>query len=121
MEVWIRTQDKYGLKLCNSVFIGDAGDMYRIYTCDRTNYKYSESNEWTLGFYKTKEKALQVLDEIQNLLLQSNRVFVNKKTNNFDLEKLKPILNGINAVVADKDIKIESININTIVYQMPEK
>lgn len=126
MKIWIRTQDKEMLTKIEDVsFIKDSQTNAYVILTTKTSiptwHHLHYGGAIILGAYKTKERALQVLDEIQNLLIKSNRIFVNKKINDFDLEKLKPILNGIDVVVADKDTKIASINTNTIVYQMPEK
>ena len=53
-----------------------------------------------VALYKTKERALQVLDEIQNLL--SGKVFVKKSK-------------------TDNELDVRPINRECIVYEMPEK
>ena len=65
MELWIRIQDKDALRKINT------GLYLREDLSD-----YAEGNVWfivssgdKLGEYKTKERALEVLDEIQNFML----------------------------------------------------
>lgn len=58
MELWIRSQDKTFLKKVNTIGIVEGQDFYFI----------SENITTDLGKYKTKERALEVLGEIQNML-----------------------------------------------------
>ena len=61
MELWIRSQDKMKLVKVNYCYIMDQQDHFTIIgeTIDSGPI---------VGIYKTKERALEVLDEIQNLL-----------------------------------------------------
>ena len=65
MELWIRSQDKKTLTKINDIRLKE-------FNLDEivANYKTTSlgSNEYEkLGTYKTKERALEVLDEIQDL------------------------------------------------------
>ena len=55
MDFWIRTQDKECLTKVNHLY---------IYNCD-----IKQQNDITLGIYKTKERALEVLNEIHQRLI----------------------------------------------------
>lgn len=57
MELWIRSQNKGALLKAN--IIGNTDGVIK---------NYSEHNQTTLGEYKSSERALEVLDEIQNIL-----------------------------------------------------
>ena len=63
MNLWIRSQDK--MKLVNNcnLYISDA--IKDEYVIEDLNNKYLK-----LGTYKTKSRALEVLDEIQQLLVE---------------------------------------------------
>lgn len=66
MELWIRSQDKEKLIKCNDIAIStDSEDGktigYKIVGYFDKNTEYED-----LGIYETKERALEVLDEIQN-------------------------------------------------------
>lgn len=63
MELWIRSQDKDMLLKVRSLLIDD--DNYDIYTQD---YVGNNLVTYTLGRFKTKERVLEVLDEIQRLI-----------------------------------------------------
>ena len=58
MNLWVRTQDKRILQKVNNIFLDANYENKRIVTYDGDNTK--------LGTYETKERALEVLDEIQN-------------------------------------------------------
>ena len=61
MELWIRSQDKMKLVKVNYCYIMDRQDHFTIIgeTIDSGPI---------VGTYATKERALEVLDEIQNLM-----------------------------------------------------
>ena len=59
MELWIRSQDKERLMKATDI---------RIYYAKKENIWVIEDCD-DLGYYQTKERALEVLDEIQNILM----------------------------------------------------
>lgn len=59
MELWIRSQEKTRLVKCNNIL---------AYQFDDETYGIQVNNDCFVGEYKTKERALEVLDEIQYLL-----------------------------------------------------
>lgn len=68
MDLWIRTQNKKALIKVNELFIVKSYKDYMI-----TNYPMDYPNDdvnggLNLGIYKTKERALEVLDEIQEYI-----------------------------------------------------
>lgn len=83
MELWIRSQDRTFLRKVNTIGIVEGRDFWSI----------DENLTVSFGKYKTKERALEVLTEIQNMLYAGL-----KATNNNQLA-----------------------GTTTIVYQMPEK
>ena len=60
MELWIRSQDKTQLAQITGLLLND--NEIRGFTNYHQNY-------YELGTYKTKERALEVLDEIQEAKL----------------------------------------------------
>lgn len=72
MELWIRSQDKMNL-----VKVRQASVNYQNNKQIIANYipeLYENSGEYyeLLGTYKTKERTIEVLDEIQNYILLPN-------------------------------------------------
>ena len=68
MELWIRSQDKRILQKVDSIYLNANYDNRRICTNDSRDY------ESDLGEYKTKERALEVLDEIQDILIDYEKM-----------------------------------------------
>lgn len=107
--MWVRTQDKMQLVKINEIHIKvDEDGFVGIWVDDK-----KESLKYFLGTYKSKERALEVLDEIQNLLIPKvilNTYSVENKETAYSKELvIEPIIN---------DIKVQN-NVNMF-YQMPE-
>lgn len=70
MDLWIRSQDRKRLTVISDlrIYYAEQEDVWVIEDCD------------DLGYYKTQERALEVLDEIVNALL-------NKWANNVKYEE----------------------------------
>lgn len=104
MNLWVRSQDKENLILIkNPICVYD----------NKIIYKESASYIITIAEYKTKERALEVLDEIQNIL---NPKYI------LDTSSIKPdgdswVENGIIMQKYNANAKIEELS--TFVYQMP--
>ena len=92
MELWIRSQSKETLVKVNEVYINEA----KI----KANYKgyYGGCDYRILGEYKTEERALEVLDDIESLLCGNTR----------DAGLVKGI--GVN-----------SKNAQNLIYEMPKE
>ena len=109
MDLWIRSQDKRILQKVDNIYLNANYDNRRICTNDSRDY------ESDLGEYKTKERALEVLDEIQNIL---------KPKYILDSSSIKPngdswVENGVIMQNYNANAKIEELS--TCVYEMPEK
>ncbi len=107
MYLWIRSQDKEKLLKVNDIAI----EMNMIYGYFDKNTEYE-----LLGTYNSKERALEVLDEIQNILKAKFMVRMDGNLKNIekflDISNFSYIQSHENA-----DIKI----INTYVYEMPKE
>lgn len=66
MGLWIRSQDKRILQKVDNVYLNANYENKRICTNDSRDY------ESDLGEYATKERALEVLNNIQYWLIQVN-------------------------------------------------
>lgn len=104
MELWIRSQDKEVLQKITSLFVNDDGYIF--------SYDYINSNEVFLGKYKTKERALEVLDEIQDILKPKLII----KNEGRDYVGLDGVVYRTNLVTnTNTDIQ----QLSTYVYEMP--
>lgn len=65
MELWVRDQTKTGLYKIDNVYIHEDEDKTIHIWTDGIN-KYLK---YYLGGYKSKERALKILDEIQNTII----------------------------------------------------
>lgn len=65
MNLWVRSQDKGSLVCVKNIFIIELSGKYHFFIDGDYN-----SN---LGSYKTKERALEVLDEIQLMDFSNNK------------------------------------------------
>ena len=76
MELWIRSQDREDLVKVNALWIMDNQIWMEVPFYD--NHKKLgltvTSNNHRLGVYKNKERALEVLDEIQDRLISSTSI-----------------------------------------------
>ena len=117
MSLWIRSQDKRILQKIDNIFTNANYDDKRICTiCDNDVVE--------LGQYKSKERALEVLDEIQNKIksfyLLKPEILVNTST----IEAAKNYyerLNNIDIITCGNNFTITPINQNIIVYEMPKE
>ena len=105
MELWVRSQDKTNLYKIDNINIDD--NDYSLY------YQLSWG-QVELGAYKTKERALQVLDEIQRILHPT--VFMSAAINTDDNNWVE---NGIIYQKYKDNFNIQELS--TYVYQMPEE
>jgi hypothetical protein len=106
MELWIRSQDKNSLIKVENIYsdVLPEDGYYKI---------FNMPDEDILGKYITKERALEVLDEIQHIL----NPIVDRKI--LEIEQ-KDLLNGTNFIQPKlKDIEISEFN--TYVYEMPKE
>ena len=62
MELWIRSQDGILLEKAEAIRITDYNGVFGI----------AINNDYMFGLYITEERAVEVLDEIQNYILLPN-------------------------------------------------
>lgn len=107
MELWIRTQDRTTLIRSYEIYISEQQNKYLL-RAKRTSH--------ILGSYETFERALEVLDEIQNILAPKYMIRMDENLNN--------ITNFLNIDVTyiknDNNADVKNIN-NTFVYEMPQE
>ena len=117
MELWIRSQDRKILKKIDSLYVAtyseDAG--YGIYDISSDDI---DDCDIPLGFYKTKERALEILDEIQDILKPKQIIkFKNKEM--LDSEKFKNNLCVLEPYDTYTNTEIQELT--TYIYEMPKE
>ena len=118
MNLWVRSQDKEKLLKCNDIAISNNMINERE-SIKFKGYKivgyFDKNTEYEiLGTYKTKERAIEVLDEIQNIL---NPKYI------LDTSSIKPdgnIYKENGMIFQDYSANAEIKELSTYVYQMPE-
>lgn len=105
MNLWVRSQDKRILQKVDNIFLNANYENKRISTYDGNNTE--------LGTYKTKERALEVLDEIQMLLQPII------KYEPIVQEEFNPSYKYKHFVKVDDNMEIKELS--TFVYQMPKE
>lgn len=111
MELWIRSQNKR--------YLIKTEYLYAVYSEDSKKAYIGDKLAGYIGEYKTLKRALEILDEIHNIL--QPRVYIEQP----DIE-LKPdelIMNlsqNVMMHVNDK-VELELKNVGQIVYQMPKE
>lgn len=120
MDLWIRSQDKEklvkmeGFRL--SYWRKDVNDK-NLKTDINVMYRtFSE----TIGTYKSKERAMEILDEIQGILKLKGIIKLDGMYKPKDLERIREKYNSNHYFIADNEIKTIQMP-ETIVYEMPEK
>ena len=81
MDLWIRSQDRERLIKVNTLFVEYNGDV------DPTiiSYRIVADKCIDLGIYKSKERALEILDEIDKLM--SDAVYNGLKVARYEMPK----------------------------------
>lgn len=109
MELWIRSQDRGSLVKVDNLYVSVGN--YICYYVEKgkeiPNTYYRPSGE--LGRYKTKERALEVLDEIQNIL-EPQLIIKNSGK----------IIGSFEDTLVREGATYELKELSTFVYQMPK-
>lgn len=110
MDLWVRSQDKKSLVKVDNLYISVGN--YICYYVEKgkevPNTYYRPSGE--LGRYESEERALEVLDEIQSLLMP--KLILNSYDN------ITPEFSqNLTIMPISTDIK----QFNSYVYEMPEE
>lgn len=106
MKLWIRSQNRQLIKKAN----------YEICYNERNGHNYIVIDGDVLGSYTTKERALEILDEIQNIIKPR---FINTEYHSEikqDVDKLSS-----DVVMQPVENEITYIQPNAVVYEMPKE
>lgn len=115
MELWIRSQDKEVLVKVNDIAV----EMNMIYGYYDKNTEYE-----LLGAYSTKERALEVLDDISSKIKNQFIVQVNALLKPSDQQKIKERFENDyvgDFIMSDGMLDIKPINQNLFLYEMPQE
>ena len=117
MNLWIRSTAKTNLLQARFLTIMEGKTFYKENEWEYKGYTICnvalDGNYELLGTYKTKERAIEVLDEIQNILKPKMIV------NTYKVEQAK-LCDGTQFIQPMLD-DIQVQNATTYVYEMPKK
>lgn len=108
MELWIRSQDRLRLCKANNLFIKN---LSICCSCNDENNDYDY-----LGVYSTKERVLEVLDEIQRILQPR---FMTTIRANDEMQELMGARSFGKTITQKQDIDFKELS--TYVYEMPKE
>lgn len=114
MNLWVRSQDKEKLLKCNDIAISynmiNEGESIKFKGYKIVGYFDKNTEYEILGIYETKERALEVLDEIQNILKPQ-----------LIIKDRGKIIGSFEDTIVREGATYELKELSTFVYQMPEK
>ena len=115
MDLWIRSQDKHLLAKYSMLAVAQITPktQAKVMAFVSDDFGYEE-----LGTYKTKERALEVLDEIQNFL--TPRFIVSTNSDNDCIENLFDKATAGKVFLSDR-LEVKNINRDCWVYEMPKE
>lgn len=118
MELWIRSQDGSNLKKVNNIYIEHITKDYDSWVGNIHSQPYViTSDNGNLGFYATEERALMILDEIQNIL--QPRIIYHEPEINYD-DMIHSLSESI-MIQSKQKVEMELKEVGQIVYQMPKE
>lgn len=116
MDLWIRSQDKTKLVKIDNISYLDMSDDY-----EKEVHSLFNDCKGILGVYKTKNRALEVLEEIQNILVGTIIIKSNVSLSPSNQEKLiERFKTDTLPIIEQPSYEIKSLQ-NFIVYKMPEE
>ena len=111
MELWIRSQNKEKLVKVNELSLYDSNILKNDFILnDEPNYSNISiiaNDNYNLGSYKSKERAMEILDHIYFLIEQTG-------------ELTGEIVENIRELLKDEMWSINSTS-NTATYEMPKE
>ncbi len=116
MSLWIRSQDKMLFELTTWLAV--------VENKIDNNGKWYIEGGGILGYYDTKERALEILNDIQDKMKNKYLAKVNPILSQSDFKKaIKDMerFNNIDLIGSNSLVDIQPINPEVIIYEMPEK
>lgn len=73
-NLWIRSQNKEELVKIGHIYCYEGYDPFDEYGGFTVHEIWANKEEIELGRYKTKERCIEIIDEIQSLLVRNDKV-----------------------------------------------
>lgn len=128
MELWIRSQDKKRLIKTNILELSTYELNKLIFTEEdigKGDCKIFANEHIYIGTYKTKERALEILDEIAAMIknryiVSTTTAIVSKDDIANEYKRLNYLYSG-EFIMENPPFEIKPINKDVIYYEMPEE
>ena len=111
MELWIRSQNGKALMKCTMLNLDN--DETGIFVYNDDNYMIMA------GKYKSKDRAFQILNEIQSIL--QPRIFYHEPINAVDYRDMIESYSNDVVLQTTQKVEMELKQSGQIVYQMPKE
>ena len=117
MELWIRSQDRTDLVKANALWVMDNQIWMEVpfYENHKKIGLTITGHNHKLAEYKTKERALEVLNEIQNILKPKFKL----DTSSIQENGCSWVENGV--ILQNYTANADFIKLDTYVYEMPKE
>ena len=106
MELWIRSQGKECLTKVSHLFVSRYNTI-------------KQDDDIDLASYETRERALEVLDEIQDMLKPRNLIYTGDKLPIKDAAHLVKMTNSESISMLPSNASITQLGV--LVYEMPKE
>ena len=120
-NLWIRSQDKEMLSKPSRLQVAQ-NSIYQGYRIFNKNF------DDVLGFYNTKERCIEIIDEIQKLLLSASpqNAFVVLKNIDLTYEEVKNYIgrarvDNFFAYFGNENDNVQFLQPSILVYEMPQE
>lgn len=115
MELWVRTQHKFALIKSSGIYLKEEHNDFADGSTNKW-YFYDCSSREVIASYDSKERCLEILDEIQKLLIENSDplVLIDSSIDDTDIQ------DGAIIECSPKE-KVKVFQKSALVYEMPEK
>ena len=113
MDLWIRNQNKKQLLLINTIALAEDETGLLL------GYGIDGKIKTALGKYETDERALEILDDIQNVINAKTIIQFQRLVPDERIEQIKNAIDK-NSIIELPEYKIKQLA-GVIVYEMPEE
>lgn len=117
MKLWIRSQNKENLAIIKSLCYANHGGKNVVMGGEETTF------DIVLGKYHTKERCLEIIDEIQNIMCRSGMIlFKDIDITNLSPKDIEPFkaINWCSSPIANEKSEVTVHTAEVVVYEMPE-
>lgn len=116
MKLWVRSQSKENLTIIKSLCYANHGGKNVVMGGEETTF------DIVLGKYHTKERCLEIIDEIQEILMKNGIIlFKNVDISEIPKEALEPFKALEYLPNGDNQSQVSVHNAEVVIYEMPEK